>query len=126
MKLALRKMQLCQRVCNFHDSEAQISMKEVSGGILQYLNTFDSPQAKRQSLEELLDFLRTMKGAITEKFYAELFTLISMNIFRDLPPREDELIMLDFDFAQTSGLEDESDFGNNPDPAWLHLEATNI
>jgi len=123
MKLALKKMQLCQRICYFNDAEAQISMKEVSWKKIKRI-IFEFPhQAKRQSLEELLEFLRTLKGAITEKFYAELFTLISVNLFRDLPPREDELCQLNLEFAQTSGPEDESDFGNNPDPAWLHLEA---
>jgi hypothetical protein len=82
-------------------------------------------QAKRRTLEELLDFLRNLKGAITEKFYSELFALISANIFRDLPPREDEMNPMDFELAaqqQSGGPDDEPDFGNCPDPAWTHLE----
>ena len=76
------------------------------------------------ALEELADFLKTMKGAVTEKFYAEIFKMVSVNIFRDLPPRENERMnQLEFELAQQcGGPEDENEFGNCQDPAWTHLE----
>uniref|UniRef100_A0A915PU14 Serine/threonine protein phosphatase 2A regulatory subunit n=1 Tax=Setaria digitata TaxID=48799 RepID=A0A915PU14_9BILA len=70
--LVIQKLQQCQKIFDFYDPVAQLKSKEI----------------KRAALNELIDHITTVKGAITESIYPEVIKMVSKNIFRVLPPSD--------------------------------------
>ncbi|VDM09038.1 unnamed protein product, partial [Wuchereria bancrofti] len=70
--LVIQKLQQCQKIFDFYDPVAQLKSKEI----------------KRAALNELIDHITTVKGAITELIYPEVIKMVSKNIFRVLPPSD--------------------------------------
>uniref|UniRef100_A0A0M3IFN3 Serine/threonine protein phosphatase 2A regulatory subunit n=2 Tax=Ascaris TaxID=6251 RepID=A0A0M3IFN3_ASCLU len=70
--LVIQKLQQCQKIFDFYDPVAQLKSKEI----------------KRAALNELIDHITTVKGAITEPVYPEVIKMVSKNIFRVLPPSD--------------------------------------
>ncbi|KAL3985452.1 Serine/threonine-protein phosphatase 2A 56 kDa regulatory subunit epsilon isoform [Acanthocheilonema viteae] len=70
--LVVQKLQQCQKIFDFYDPVAQLKSKEI----------------KRAALNELIDHITTVKGAITELIYPEMIKMVSKNIFRVLPPSD--------------------------------------
>ncbi|MCP9264771.1 2A5A [Dirofilaria immitis] len=70
--LIIQKLQQCQKIFDFYDPVAQLKSKEI----------------KRAALNELIDHITTVKGAITESIYPEVIKMVSKNIFRVLPPSD--------------------------------------
>lgn len=70
--LVIQKLQQCQKIFDFYDPVAQLKSKEI----------------KRAALNELIDHITTVKGAITEAIYPEVIKMVSKNIFRVLPPSD--------------------------------------
>ncbi|ONK64677.1 uncharacterized protein A4U43_C07F28690 [Asparagus officinalis] len=96
--LFLRKLQICSLSFDFSDTLKFAREKE----------------AKRQTLLELVDFIQSGSGKITEQVQDELVRTISTNIFRCLPPASHE----------NTGSEGADPDEEDPylDPAWPHLQ----
>ncbi|XP_055496024.1 protein phosphatase 2, regulatory subunit B', epsilon isoform X1 [Leucoraja erinacea] len=73
-KVALfqKKLQQCCVVFDFMDSLSDLKMKEY----------------KRSTLSELVDFVAVGRGILTEQAYPEVVKMVSLNIFRTLPPSD--------------------------------------
>ena len=91
--LFVRKLRLCQVICDFSDGGGNDRDKEI----------------KRQTLLELVDYVNSAKQPFVEQIMPEVVAMVSANIFRPLParskdtpfdPEEDEPIL---------------------EPAWPHL-----
>lgn len=67
-------------------------------------------QIKRAALNELIDHITTVKGAITELIYPEVIKMVSKNIFRVLPPSDN---------SEFDPEEDEPTL----EVSWPHLQA---
>ncbi|CAA6653736.1 unnamed protein product [Spirodela intermedia] len=96
--LFLRKLQICSVTFDFSDTLKWAREKEV----------------KRQTLAELLEFIQTSSGKITEPVQEELVRMISINIFRCLPPAPHENTG-----AENTDPEEEEAY---LDPSWPHLQ----
>ncbi|KAI4300339.1 hypothetical protein L6164_033728 [Bauhinia variegata] len=96
--LFLRKLQICCYVFDFSDTLKSVREKEI----------------KRQTLMELVDFIQSGSGKITENCQEEMIRMISVNIFRSLPPAAHE----------NTGQEvtDPEEEEPSLDPAWPHLQ----
>ncbi|XP_073298042.1 serine/threonine protein phosphatase 2A 57 kDa regulatory subunit B' beta isoform-like [Primulina huaijiensis] len=95
--LFLRKLQICCFCFDFSETLKMLREKEI----------------KRQTLVELVDFIQSGSGKITESNQEEMVKMISVNIFRCLPPA----------FHENSGSET-TDPEEEPylDPSWPHLQ----
>ncbi|KAG2406091.1 Serine/threonine protein [Vigna angularis] len=96
--LFIRKLQICCHVLDFSDTLKSIREKEI----------------KRQTLMELVDFIQSGSGKITETCQEEMIKMVSVNIFRCLPPASHE----------NTGQEPTDPEEEEPclDPAWPHLQ----
>ncbi|WOG96479.1 hypothetical protein DCAR_0415814 [Daucus carota subsp. sativus] len=96
--LFLRKVQVCYFQFEFADMMKMVREKEI----------------KRQSLVELIDFVQAGSIKITESNQEEMVRMISVNIFRSLPPAAHEN-------TGSENLEPEED---EPflEPSWPHLQ----
>ncbi|XAR69659.1 hypothetical protein NMG60_11001346 [Bertholletia excelsa] len=96
--LFLRKLQICCFQFDFSDTLKMAREKEI----------------KRQTLAELVDFIQSGSGKITESNQEEMIRMISVNIFRCLPPASHE----------NTGSENVDPEEEDPylDPAWPHLQ----
>ncbi|TQD93640.1 hypothetical protein C1H46_020743 [Malus baccata] len=90
--LLLKKLQLCSFYCDFSSSLKSVGEKEL----------------KRQTLMELVDFIDSGSCKLTGPMQEELIRMVSINIFRCLPPSSD-LVEPD---------EDEP----YQEPSWPHLQ----
>ncbi|KAK7277498.1 hypothetical protein RJT34_22511 [Clitoria ternatea] len=72
--LFLRKLQVCCFLLDFSDTMKNVREKEI----------------KRQALMELVDFIQSGSGKISESCQEEMIRMISVNIFRCLPPASHE------------------------------------
>nr|GME11898.1 serine/threonine protein phosphatase 2A 57 kDa regulatory subunit B' beta isoform-like [Ipomoea batatas] len=92
-----RKLQICCFQFDFTDVVKMVREKEM----------------KRQCLVELVDFIQSGSGKITESNQEEMVKMISVNIFRCLPPASHE----------NTGSEN-VDGEDDPylDPSWPHLQ----
>ncbi|XP_032073050.1 serine/threonine-protein phosphatase 2A 56 kDa regulatory subunit alpha isoform isoform X1 [Thamnophis elegans] len=70
--LFCQKLQQCCVLFDFMDSVSDLRSKEI----------------KRATLNELVEYVSTNRGVITESAYSEIVKMISSNIFRTLPPSE--------------------------------------
>ncbi|KAL1313780.1 hypothetical protein HN51_040423 [Arachis hypogaea] len=96
--LFLRKLQNCCFLLDFSDTLKNVREKEI----------------KRQTLMELVDFIQSGSGKITENCQEEMIKMISVNIFRCLPPASHE----------NTGAENNDPEEEEPsmDAAWPHLQ----
>ncbi|KAM7468223.1 hypothetical protein LguiB_015785 [Lonicera macranthoides] len=96
--LFLRKVQVCCFQFDFVDTMRMIREKEI----------------KRQSLVELVDYIQSGSGKITESNQEEMIRMIAVNIFRPLPPAA-------YENTGSENLDPEED---EPylEPSWPHLQ----
>ncbi|KAL5743015.1 hypothetical protein ACOSP7_029747 [Xanthoceras sorbifolium] len=96
--LFLRKLQVCCFQLDFSDTLKGVREKEI----------------KRQSLLELVDFIQSGSGKITEHCQEEMIKMISVNVFRCLPPSMHE----------NTGQENVDPEEDEPylEPSWPHLQ----
>ncbi|GAB4856604.1 hypothetical protein Ancab_014520 [Ancistrocladus abbreviatus] len=96
--LFLRKLQICCYQFDFTDTLKSVREKEI----------------KRQTLLELVDFIQSGSGKIHENVQEEMIRMISINIFRCLPPSAHE----------NTGVEVNDPEEEEPylEPAWPHLQ----
>nr|XP_024218201.1 serine/threonine-protein phosphatase 2A 56 kDa regulatory subunit epsilon isoform-like [Halyomorpha halys] len=71
-ELFIRKLRQCCIAFDFMDPMADIKGKET----------------KRATLNELVEYVSTGRGVLTEPVYPEILKMISANLFRTLPPSE--------------------------------------
>ncbi|KAL7754256.1 serine/threonine-protein phosphatase 2A 56 kDa regulatory subunit delta isoform [Sorochytrium milnesiophthora] len=69
--LFIRKLQQCNVIFDFGEPTIDLKGKEV----------------KRQTLAELVEYITSNRGVITEEVYAEVFNMFAINLFRTLPPQ---------------------------------------
>lgn len=93
-----RKLQICCFPFDFSDTLKMVREKEI----------------KRQTLAELVDYIQSGSGKITESNQEEMVRMISLNIFRCLPPASHE----------NTGSENMDPEEEEPylDPSWPHLQ----
>ena len=96
--LFLRKCQICCFQFDFSDTLKSAREKEI----------------KRQSLMDLVDFVQSGSGKITETCQEEMIRMVSVNIFRCLPPASHE------NTGQEGGEPDEEE--PYLEPSWPHLQ----
>ncbi|KAI4364246.1 hypothetical protein MLD38_020365 [Melastoma candidum] len=96
--LFLRKLQICCIQLDFSDQMQSVREKEI----------------KRQALMELVDFIQSGSGKITEQCQEEMIRMIGINVFRCLPPAAHE----------NTGQEVTDPEEDEPylDPFWPHLQ----
>ncbi|KAL2509129.1 Serine/threonine protein phosphatase 2A 57 kDa regulatory subunit B' beta isoform [Forsythia ovata] len=96
--LFLRKLQICCFQFDFSDTLKMVKEKEI----------------KKQTLIELVDFIQSGSSKITETNQEELIRMISVNIFRCLPPASHE----------NTGSENMEPEEDEPylEPSWPHLQ----
>ncbi|XP_047328261.1 serine/threonine protein phosphatase 2A 57 kDa regulatory subunit B' beta isoform-like [Impatiens glandulifera] len=92
-----RKVQICYFEFDFNDPSKMVKEKEL----------------KRHALEELVDYVQSGSGKITDVNQEEMVKMISLNIFRSLPPA----------FHENTGSENIEPEEDEPflDPSWMHL-----
>lgn len=93
----LRKLQICSLLFDLDDTAKLAREKEI----------------KKQTLLELVEFVQSGSGRITEIVQEELVRMISLNIFRCLPPASHENTG-----AEPADPEEEEPYY---DPAWPHM-----
>ncbi|KAG5253241.1 hypothetical protein OIU76_020942 [Salix suchowensis] len=96
--LFLRKLQVCCFQFDFTDTLKSVREKEI----------------KRQTLLELVDFIQSGSGKITENCQEEMIKMVSVNIFRCLPPASHE------NTGQVSSDPEEEE--PYLEPSWPHLQ----
>ncbi|CAG8460088.1 3770_t:CDS:10 [Ambispora gerdemannii] len=70
-ELFLKKLSQCAVIFDFNDASAELQGKEI----------------KRATLTELLEYITTNRGVITEPIYPEVVSMFAMNLFRTIPPQ---------------------------------------
>ncbi|CAH1767535.1 14080_t:CDS:10, partial [Entrophospora sp. SA101] len=70
-ELFLRKLNQCSVIFDFNDASADLKGKEI----------------KRSTLAELLEYITTNRGVITEPIYPEVVSMFAVNLFRTIPPQ---------------------------------------
>ncbi|GAB4833570.1 hypothetical protein Ancab_031813 [Ancistrocladus abbreviatus] len=93
-----RKLQICCYQFDFSDALKSIREKEI----------------KRQTLSELVDFIQSGSGKVHENVQEEMIRMVSINIFRCLPPASHE----------NTGVEVADPEEEEPymEPSWPHLQ----
>ncbi|CAN1134815.1 Serine/threonine protein phosphatase 2A 57 kDa regulatory subunit B' beta isoform [Linum perenne] len=96
--LFLRKLQICCFQFDFNDTLKSVREKEI----------------KRQTLIELVEFLQSGSGKISELCQEEMIKMVSANVFRSLPPNSHE----------NTGQEPADPEEEEPylEPSWGHLQ----
>ncbi|BGP22600.1 hypothetical protein Rt10032_c08g3469 [Rhodotorula toruloides] len=69
-ELFLQKLHQCSHVFDFNDASADVGSKQI----------------KSQTLAEMLDWITTQRGVITESVYPEVVHMFAANLFRSIPP----------------------------------------
>ncbi|KAK6992559.1 Serine/threonine-protein phosphatase 2A 56 kDa regulatory subunit [Favolaschia claudopus] len=69
-QLFIKKLHQCRVLFDFNDASAQLKGKQV----------------KAQALHEMLDYITTQRGVITESVYPEVVGMFATNLFRSIPP----------------------------------------
>ncbi|UZJ51976.1 hypothetical protein CBS101457_001296 [Exobasidium rhododendri] len=70
-ELFVRKLRQCSVVFDFNDVSQELKGKQV----------------KAQTLHEMLDYITSQRGVITEQIYPEVVAMFSANLFRSIPPQ---------------------------------------
>ncbi|WWC97009.1 hypothetical protein V866_003886 [Kwoniella sp. B9012] len=69
--LFVQKLQQCRVVFDFNDASSELKGKQV----------------KAQTLHEMLEYITTSRGVITEQIYPEVVGMFATNLFRSIPPQ---------------------------------------
>lgn len=95
-QLFVKKLKQSAVVFDFTDASADLSGKQI----------------KAQSLQDMLEFVTTQRGAITELVYPDMVNMFASNLFRTIPPSSNSL---------SEGFDPEED---EPvlELAWPHLQ----
>ena len=96
--LFMRKLQICSFQFDFSDTLKSVREKEI----------------KRQTLMEIIEFIQSGSGKIHETVQEEMIKMVSINIFRCLPPSSHE----------NTGVEATDPEEEEPflEPSWPHLQ----
>lgn len=96
--LFLRKLQICCHTLDFSDTLKSVREKEI----------------KRQTLMELVEFIQSGSSKITEICQEEMIKMVSVNIFRCLPPA----------YHENTGQDAADPEEEEPclEPSWPHLQ----
>ncbi|KAL4206991.1 hypothetical protein CU097_006474 [Rhizopus azygosporus] len=70
-ELFIKKLIQCQTLFDFTDPSSDLKNKDI----------------KRQELQEMLEYVATTKGAITDAIYPEIVKMFSVNTFRTISPQ---------------------------------------
>ncbi|KAG5727635.1 Serine/threonine-protein phosphatase 2A 56 kDa regulatory subunit delta isoform [Termitomyces sp. T112] len=69
-QLFLKKLHQCRVLFDFNDASAELKGKQI----------------KAQTLHEMLEYITTQRGVITENIYPEVVNMFAINLFRSIPP----------------------------------------
>lgn len=69
-QLFVKKLRLASVVFDFNDASTELAGKQI----------------KAQALQEMLEYITTQRGAITEPIYPEMVNMFAANLFRTIPP----------------------------------------
>ncbi|KZT44079.1 protein phosphatase 2A regulatory B subunit [Sistotremastrum suecicum HHB10207 ss-3] len=69
--LFIQKLNQCRVLFDFNDASADIKGKQI----------------KAQALHEMLEYITTQRGVITENVYPEVVNMFAANLFRSIPPQ---------------------------------------
>ncbi|TBU50895.1 protein phosphatase 2A regulatory B subunit [Dichomitus squalens] len=69
-QLFIRKLHQCAVVFDFNDANSELKGKQI----------------KTQTLHEMLEYITTQRGVITENVYPEVVKMFATNLFRSIPP----------------------------------------
>ncbi|GAB5585318.1 serine/threonine-protein phosphatase 2A 56 kDa regulatory subunit delta isoform [Umbelopsis nana] len=69
--LFLQKLRQCTVTFDFNDASSELKAKEI----------------KRHTLQELLEYINSTRGVLTEPIYAEVINMFAVNLFRTIPPQ---------------------------------------
>lgn len=69
-ELFVRKLRQCGVIFDFNDASSDLKGKQI----------------KAQTLHEMLDYITSQRGVITEAIYPEVVQMFSTNLFRSIPP----------------------------------------
>ncbi|EPQ30407.1 uncharacterized protein PFL1_01933 [Pseudozyma flocculosa PF-1] len=70
-ELFVRKLRQCSVVFDFNDASQELKGKQV----------------KAQTLHEMLDYITSSRGVITDNIYPEVVSMFGSNLFRSIPPQ---------------------------------------
>ncbi|KAI7951401.1 hypothetical protein MJO28_007085 [Puccinia striiformis f. sp. tritici] len=68
--LFIQKLHQCSVVFDFNDASSQLSSKQIKGA----------------GLHEMLEWITTQRGVITDSIYPEVVAMFASNLFRSIPP----------------------------------------
>ncbi|GBE81997.1 Serine/threonine-protein phosphatase 2A 56 kDa regulatory subunit delta isoform [Sparassis crispa] len=69
-QLFIQKLHQCSVLFDFNDTNAELKGKQI----------------KTQTLHEMLEYITTQRGVITESIYPEVVKMFATNLFRSIPP----------------------------------------
>ncbi|KAF9567513.1 protein phosphatase 2A regulatory B subunit [Agrocybe pediades] len=69
-QLFIKKLHQCRVLFDFNDASAELKGKQI----------------KAQTLHEMLEYITTQRGIITENIYPEVVGMFATNLFRSIPP----------------------------------------
>ncbi|KXN85449.1 Serine/threonine-protein phosphatase 2A 56 kDa regulatory subunit gamma isoform [Leucoagaricus sp. SymC.cos] len=69
-QLFIKKLHQCRVLFDFNDASAELKGKQI----------------KAQTLHEMLEYITTQRGVITENIYPEVVNMFAINLFRSIPP----------------------------------------
>ncbi|KAF8902071.1 phosphatase 2A regulatory B subunit-domain-containing protein [Gymnopilus junonius] len=69
-QLFIKKLHQCRVLFDFNDASAELKGKQI----------------KAQTLHEMLEYITTQRGVITENIYPEVVNMFATNLFRSIPP----------------------------------------
>ncbi|KAI9264050.1 phosphatase 2A regulatory B subunit-domain-containing protein [Phascolomyces articulosus] len=69
--LFIQKIRQCMVCFDFSDASSELREKEI----------------KRQTLQEILEYVNMNRGVLTESVYPEIVNMFSINLFRTIPPQ---------------------------------------
>ena len=98
LALFLKKLQMCAYVFDFSDATKNAKEKE----------------QKRQALLELVEYINSGPGKLTEQMLDEIVRMVGANLFRALPPTALE--------SSSSEAFDPEEEEPSMEPAWPHLQ----
>lgn len=70
-ELFVQKLQQCRVVFDFNDASSDLEGKQI----------------KSQTLHEMLEYITSQRGVITESIYPEVVSMFATNLFRSIPPQ---------------------------------------
>ncbi|KAH8817538.1 protein phosphatase PP2A0 B subunit gamma isoform [Flagelloscypha sp. PMI_526] len=69
-QLFIKKLHQCRVLFDFNDASAELKGKQI----------------KAQTLHEMLEYITTQRGVITDNIYPEVVNMFATNLFRSIPP----------------------------------------